>query len=127
MASSKKHTTGPRNDDLLPSSRPHPIDAVHPRGNTPANGGQLFFYQAGSSTKQTVYKDNTASVAWTNPIVLDSGGNLPSGGEVWFPTGITFKAVFAPSTDTDPPSSPYWTKDNLAGINDTSSLHNPSG
>lgn len=89
-----------------------------PGGNTPANGGQLFFYVAGSSTKQTVYKDNAASVAWTNPIVLDSGGNLPSGGEVWFPTGQTFKVVFAPSTDTDPPASPYWTKDQLSGIND---------
>jgi hypothetical protein len=101
---------------------PDPIQSTQfiPGGNTPANGGQLFFYQAGSSTKQTVYKDNAASVAWTNPIVLDSGGNLPNGGEVWFPTGITFKAVFAPSTDTDPPTSPYWTKDNLAGINDTS-------
>jgi len=52
--------------------------------------------------------------------VLDSGGNLPSGGVVWFPTGQTFKVVFAPSTDTDPPVSPYWTKDNLAGINDVS-------
>jgi hypothetical protein len=101
---------------------PDPIQSTQfiPGGNTPANGGQLFFYLAGSSTKQTVYKDSTASVAWTNPIVLDSGGNLPSGGEVWFPTGVTFKVVFAPSTDTDPPTSPYWTRDNLPGINDTS-------
>lgn len=99
---------------------PDPIQSTQfiPGGNTPANGGQLFFYVAGSSTKQTVYKDNAAAVAWTNPIVLDSGGNLPSGGEVWFPTGQTFKVIFAPSTDTDPPASPYWTKDNLSGIND---------
>lgn len=102
---------------------PDPIQSTFfiPGGNTVANGGQLFFYVAGSSTKQTVYKDNSASTAWTNPIVLDSGGNLPSGGEVWFPTGQTFKVIFAPSTDTDPPASPYWTKDNLSGINDTGS------
>src|SRR5512135_355199 len=100
---------------------PDPIQSTQfiPGGNTPANGGQLFFYVAGSSTKQTVYKDNAAGTAWSNPIVLDSGGNLPSGGEVWFPTGQTFKVIFAPSTDTDPPASPYWTKDNLAGMNDT--------
>lgn len=100
---------------------PDPIQSTQfiPGGNTPANGGQLFFYVAGSSTKQTVYKDNAAGTAWSNPIVLDSGGNLPSGGEVWFPTGQTFKVIFAPSTDTDPPTSPYWTKDNLAGMNDT--------
>lgn len=101
---------------------PDPIQSTQfiPGGNTPANGGQLFFYIAGSSTKATVYKDSAAASAWTNPIVLDSGGNLPSGGEVWFPTGQTFKVVFAPSTDTDPPASPYWTKDNLAGMNDVS-------
>src|SRR5512135_1535110 len=100
---------------------PDPIQSTQfiPGGNTPANGGQLFFYVAGSSTKQTVYKDNAAGTAWSNPIVLDSGGNLPNGGEVWFPTGQTFKVIFAPSTDTDPPASPYWTKDNLAGMNDT--------
>lgn len=102
---------------------PDPIQSTQliPGGNTPANGGQLFFYAAGSSTKQTVYKDNAGAVQWANPIVLDSGGNLPSGGVVWFASGQTYKVVFAPSTDTDPPVSPYWTKDNLAGINDTSS------
>lgn len=102
---------------------PDPIQSTQfiPGGNTPANGGQLFFYVAGSTTKSTVYKDNAGGSSWTNPIVLDSGGNLPSGGEVWFAAGITYKVVFAPSTDTDPPVSPYWTKDNLSGINDISS------
>lgn len=99
---------------------PDPIQSTQfvPGGNTPANGGQLFFYIAGTSTKQTVYKDSGAAVAWSNPIVLDSGGNLPSGGEVWFTQGIAYKVVFAPATDSDPPTSPYWSKDNLSGIND---------
>lgn len=99
---------------------PDPIQSTFfiPGSNTPASGGQLFFYVAGSSTKQTVYKDNAGAVAWTNPIVLDSGGNLPSGGEVWFSASATYKVIFAPATDTDPPVSPYWTKDNLAGMND---------
>lgn len=99
---------------------PDPIQSTFfiPGGNTPANGGQLFFYSSGTSTKTTVYKDNLGATAWSNPIVLDSGGNLPSGGEVWIPSGVTVKVVFAPSNDTDPPSSPYWSKDNLAGVND---------
>jgi len=99
---------------------PDPIQSMQfiPGGIVPANGGQLFFYAAGTSTKTTVYKDNAGAVTWSNPIVLDSGGNLPSGGEVWFQSGITYKVVFAPSNDTDPPTSPYWTKDNLAGMND---------
>lgn len=99
---------------------PDPIQGCQliPGGNTPASGGKLFFYIAGSSTKQTVYSDSAGSVSHTNPIVLDSGGNIPSGGEVWFTSGVTYKVIFAPSTDSDPPVSPYWTKDNLSGIND---------
>jgi hypothetical protein len=89
-----------------------------PGGNTPANGAKLFFYVSGTSTKQTVYKDNVGGVAHTNPIILDSGGNIPSGGQVWFPSGQTFTCKFCPWTDSDPPVSPYWTKDNLAGMND---------
>ena len=101
---------------------PDPIQSTQliPGGAVPANGGQLFFYLAGTSTKSTVYKDNAAAVAHTNPIVLDSGGNIPSGGEVWFAQGLSYKVVFAPSTDSDPPVSSYWTKDNLSGINDVS-------
>ena len=102
---------------------PDPIQSTQfiPGSATPANGGQLFFYLAGTSTKQTVYKDNAAATAWSNPIVLDSGGNLPLGGEVWFTQGISYKVIFAPANDADPPASPYWTKDNLTGINDVSS------
>ena len=101
---------------------PDPIQSTQfiPGGNTPANGGQLFFYLAGSATKQTVFKDNAAATPWSNPIVLDSGGNLTAGGEVWFVGGETYRVVFAPSNDTDPPSSPYWSKDNLSGVNDIS-------
>lgn len=99
---------------------PDPIQDTFfiPGGNTPGNGVQLFCYLAGTTTKQTVYKDNAGATAWTNPIVLDSGGNLPSGSSVWIPTGVTMKFVYAPSTDTDPPASPYRTLDDYAGIND---------
>lgn len=90
-------------------------------GNTPASGGLLFTYVAGSSTKTTVYKDSAGAAQHTNPIVLDSGGNLPNGSEIWIPTGVTIDVVFAPSNDTDPPGSPYRTLNNLPGINDVSS------
>lgn len=101
---------------------PDPVQSTFfiPGGNTPGNGVLVFFYVSGSSTKQTVYKDPAAAVAWTNPIVLDSGGNLPLGGEVWFPQGQTFTVKWCPSNDSDPPTSPYRTMDNLAGMNDSS-------
>ncbi len=98
---------------------PDPLQSTFfiPGSNTPGNGVQLFIYLAGSTTKTTVYKTQ-AGTAHTNPIILDSGGNLPSQSQIWIPAGVTIKAVYAPSNDTDPPASPYLTLDNLSGIND---------
>lgn len=84
----------------------------------PYSGGKLFTYAAGSSTKLTTYTENTGSVANTNPIVLDSSGRLPQ--PLWLTVGSMYKFVLAPSTDTDPPTSPIWTLDNISGINDAS-------
>lgn len=89
-----------------------------PSTGLPANGAQLFCYAAGTTTKTTVYKDNAAAASWSNPIVLDSGGNIPSQGEIWQSAGVAMKYVFAPSNDTDPPTSAYATFDNLVGSND---------
>lgn len=104
---------------------PDPIQSTFfiPGTNTPGNGVQVFFYAAGTTTKQTAYQDSSTSTAWSNPIVLDSGGNLPTGSkEVWLVGGQTYKAVYAPSNDTDPPVSPYRTADNLSGVNDPSGI-----
>lgn len=85
----------------------------------PAVGYKLFFYVAGSvNTKQNTYTDSTGLVANTNPIILNSLGQ--PGNEIWFTAGQGYKVVYAPDTDTDPPTSPIWTIDNLRGINDTS-------
>lgn len=87
----------------------------------PAVGGLLFFYVAGStSTKQNTYTDSTGLVANTNPIVLDALG-MPTTTQIWFTAGLSYKAVYAPAGDTDPPSSPIWSIDNLKGVNDTTS------
>jgi hypothetical protein len=96
---------------------PDPIQSTQliPGGNTPASGGLLFCYNVGTTNKQNTYTDPSASTARTNPIVLDSGGNIPGNGEVWITS--TCKFVLAPSNDQDPPQSPYWTRDNYYGIN----------
>ena len=84
----------------------------------PAVGYQLFFYVAGStSTKQTTYTTSTGVTANANPLVLNALGEPAT--ECWFTAGQSYKVVLAPSTDTDPPSSPVWSVDNLRGINDT--------
>jgi hypothetical protein len=86
-------------------------------GGLPNVGGLLFFYAAGSSQKQDTYATSTGLVANTNPIVLNSLG-MPAT-EIWFTAGASYKVVYAPAGDTDPPSSPIRTWDNLTGITST--------
>lgn len=71
-------------------------------------GAKLFFYATGTSTKLNTYTTKALSVANPNPIVLNSAGRLPN--DV-FLQDLEYKVVLAPSTDTDPPSSPIWTAD----------------
>ena len=86
----------------------------------PYSGAKLFHYAAGTTTKQTTYTSSTGATANTNPIILDSSGRTPYG--VWFTSGLGYKEVFAPSTDSDPPTSPIYTEDNLFGLNDTAAV-----
>jgi len=105
----------------MPAVNPSPLGVKFQRelaDGTPAVGYQLFSYVAGSvNTKQDTFTDSTGTVANTNPIVLDSLGQIPL--QLWYQQGLSYKAVFAPANDTDPPSSPIWSIDNLIGINDS--------
>lgn len=106
----------------MPTVNPAPLPSPKPQyelsDGTPAVGYKLFSYVGGSvSTKQNTYTDSTGGVANTNPIVLNALGQPTT--EIWLASGQTYKFVLAPPTDTDPPTSPVWTIDNLRGINDT--------
>lgn len=80
---------------------------------TPAAGAKLFTYAAGTTTKQNTYTDSTGTVPNTNPIILDANGQCT----YWFDQSLLYKLTLAPATDTDPPTNPYWTVDNLNGPN----------
>jgi hypothetical protein len=43
----------------------------------PLDGGQLYFFAAGTTTPQSAYQDISLAIPWPNPITLDSGGNVP--------------------------------------------------
>ncbi len=92
----------------------YPIWQFYNNG-APVAGGKLFTYIAGTTTKQSAYADN-AGTALSNPIILDSQGRPTTNGTtitpVFLQVGQSYKFVLAPSTDTDPPSSPIWTADN---------------
>lgn len=86
----------------------------------PLSGYKLFTYAAGSSTKLATFTDSTGAVQQANPIVFGTDGT-PSD-SIWLTNGLSYKFVLAPSDDTDPPSSPIKTEDNILGVNDTSAV-----
>jgi polygalacturonase len=68
-------------------------------GNTPLTGGKLFTYAAGTTTPETTYTTVAGNVAHTNPIVLDSSGRVPAGGEIWLSDAVSYKFVLTTATD----------------------------
>jgi hypothetical protein len=74
------------------------------------SGGKLYTYLAGTTTPATTYTTSVGNVAHTNPIVLDSAGRVPNGGEIWV-TSVSYKFVLKDSTDVL-----IATWDNVSGI-----------
>lgn len=63
------------------------------------SGGKIYTYLAGTTTPLAVYTTNSQTAFHTNPIILDSAGRVPSGGEIWLQLGIGYKFVLKTSTD----------------------------
>lgn len=82
----------------------------------PANGYKLFTCLAGTNTKVNTFTDSTGGTVNPNPIILNALGQTPN--EYWWTTGQAYKMIWALDTDTDPPSSPLRTWDNLTAMND---------
>jgi hypothetical protein len=76
----------------------------------PLSGGKLYTYEAGTTTPLVTYTTSAGNVARTNPIVLDSAGRVPSGGEIWL-TSQAYKFVLNTSVDVL-----IATYDNIFGI-----------
>lgn len=75
----------------------------------PLAGGQIFTYQAGSSTPLATYTDVNGTIANANPIILGADGKLPN--ELWLQSGYSYKYVLQ-----DANSVLINTYDNIAGI-----------
>jgi len=88
---------------------PLPIQKFFDNAGRPLNGGLLFTYVAGTTTKLATYQ-NQAGTPNTNPIVLDFRGEA----NVWLDQTLTYKFVLAPEGDTDPPTRPIWSVDNIS-------------
>lgn len=77
-------------------------------------GGKLYSYAAGTTTPQTTYTTSSGSVAWTNPVVLNSAGRVPDSGEIWLISGASYKFVLTDSNDVL-----IATYDNIVGFGST--------
>lgn len=83
---------------------------------TPLAGGKLYSYAAGTTTPQATYTTSAGNVFHTNPIILDSAGRVPTGGEIW----LTFAAYkFVLNTSTDVLIATY---DNIRGLGASESI-----
>ena len=75
----------------------------------PLSGGKLFVYEAGTTTKENSYTSSSGATPNSNPVILDTRGEA----NVWLTPGQIYKFVLSPSTDTDPPTNPIYTVDNI--------------
>jgi len=78
-------------------------------GALPLAGGQIYCYQAGSSTPLSTYTTSSGTIANPNPVVLGSTGKLPS--EMWLQSGYSYKFVLQDASNVT-----INTYDNIAGI-----------
>jgi hypothetical protein len=63
----------------------------------PLSGGLVYTYQAGTTTPQTTYTTSEGNAAHTNPIILNSAGRVPSGGEIWLTNDLSYKFILKDS------------------------------
>jgi len=61
----------------------------------PLNAGQLFTYQAGTTTPQATYTTSSGAVPNGNPIILGADGRPPQ--EIWLEDGLSYKFVLMDS------------------------------
>lgn len=70
----------------------------------PLAGGLLYTYQAGTTTPQATYTDQSATSQNANPVVLDASGSA----SVWLGSGLSYKFVLKDSA-----GNTQWTADNV--------------
>lgn len=86
---------------------------VFSNSGVPLGGGKIYTYYSGTTVPAVTFSDPAGSVANPNPIILDSGGRLPT--QVWLPTGSIFRFSVTDSAG----NTVGYTVDGVQGIGDT--------
>lgn len=88
----------------------------------PLAGGTLNTYAAGTSVPQATYTTSSGLIAHANPIVLDSSGRVPAGGEIWLTSSAIYKFALKDSA-----GNLIQTLDNIAPGMDSATLASSAG
>lgn len=83
---------------------PDPMFRAYDNNNNPLAGGQLYTYQAGTTTPAATYTDSTAGTPNPNPVLLNARGEAP----VWMNPTQAYKLVLK-----DASGNTIWTVDQV--------------
>jgi len=86
---------------------------IFTQNDVPAAGGFVYTYEAGTTTNQATYTTINLTTPQTNPIVLNSAGQLPY--PIWLEPGVAYKFQV-----TDASNNVLGTYDNISGVPNTS-------
>ena len=97
---------------------PSPIQQFTDGNGVPLVGGLLFIYEAGTVTPQAAYTSSSGATALPNPIVLNARGEVAPSATgtscgLWLDPTLAYKLILAYPGDTNPPTNPIWTVDNI--------------
>lgn len=78
----------------------------------------MFVYAAGTTTFQAAFVDSSGDTALPNPIILNVRGEVAPSAigtscGLWLDPTLAYKFVLAPATDSNPPTDPFWTVDDI--------------
>lgn len=97
---------------------PTPVLQFFDGNGAPLVGGQLFSYQAGTTTKQAAFTDASGTTELPNPVILNERGEVAAAAlgtscGFWLDPTLAYKLVLAAPTQTDPPTSSIWSIDDI--------------
>lgn len=85
---------------------PTPVFRAADNNGNPLFLGQLFTYEAGTTTPQATYVDSTQTTQNTNPVILNSRGEC----NLWLDPSLAYKLVLEDSAGNQ-----IWSVDNISG------------
>lgn len=97
---------------------PLPVQQFTDNNGALLAGGQLFLFAAGTTTPQAAFTDSGGGTPLPNPVILNSRGEVAASAVgtssgLWLNPTLAYKIVLAPANDTNPPTNPFWTIDQV--------------